>query len=61
MVLSEYGARRGKFDFSILATDISTRVLAQAQEATYSQAVAAAIPPALRKRYLLSIRDPARR
>ena len=60
MVLNEYGARRGKFDFSILATDISTRVLAHAEHATYSHAVAEAIPSALRRRYLLSSRDRSR-
>jgi len=61
MVLNEYGLRRGHFDFSLLATDISSRVLAHAQHATYGHTAAEAIPPTLRKRYLLSSRDPSHR
>jgi chemotaxis protein methyltransferase CheR len=60
MVLSEHGKRRPGFDFSILATDISTRVLAQAREATYPQAQVEPVPLALRKSYLLSSRDASR-
>jgi chemotaxis protein methyltransferase CheR len=47
----------GGFDFSILATDVSTRVLHLAQQAIYSEEQAAPIPPALREKYLLRSRD----
>ena len=57
MVLSEYGKARPGFEFSILATDVSTRVLARAREATYPREAAEALPPALRQRYFLSSRD----
>lgn len=61
MVLSEHRKRRPGFDFSILATDISTRVLAQAREATYPQALVESVPMDLRKNYLLSSRDASRK
>jgi chemotaxis protein methyltransferase CheR len=61
MTLSEYGRLRAGFDYSILATDISSRVLAQAEAATYSRESVAPVPPELRKRYLLSSRDPSLR
>ena len=59
MVLSEFGARNPGFDFDIWATDISTRVLRQAESATYSEVDINPVPPAMRKRYLLRSRDPA--
>lgn len=59
MLLSEYVKRRAGFDFSILATDISSRVLAHAREATYPRTTVEPVPPALRKSYLLSSRDPS--
>ena len=59
MTLAEYGKRRSGFDFSILGTDISMRMLARAREATYSRASADAVPPVLRRSYLLSSRDPS--
>jgi len=61
MMLSEYQAGRPGFDFSILATDISTRVLSQAREATYPRELVEPVPPALRNCYLLSSRDPSRK
>ena len=57
MVLSEYAKKRPGFDFSILATDISSRVLVRAREATYTQTSVEAVPGALRTSYLLSSRD----
>ncbi len=53
MTLAEYVRSHPGFDFSILATDISTRVLAAAQMAIYHQSRIDPIPPELRKRYLL--------
>jgi len=59
ITLSEYAKRRPGFDFSILATDISSKVLAHARQATYPRGLVDPIPPALRREYLLSSRDPA--
>jgi len=61
MTLSEYAKKTPGFDFSILATDVSTRVLAHAQEATYPRQSVEPVPPALRQSYLLSSRDPSRK
>ena len=56
MVLMEAQAR-GSFDFSILATDVSTRVLEKAMAATYDEEHTSPVPPAMRKKYLLRSRD----
>ncbi len=53
MVLSEYKAAHPGFDFSILATDISTRVLEHAIEAIYDDERVAPVPADLRQRYFL--------
>lgn len=58
MVLSEFGAVRGQFDFSLLATDVSTRVLAAAREAIYPEDRIDPVPEALRRKYLLRSRAP---
>jgi len=60
MVLSEYGQRRGNFDFSVYATDISTRVLQAAHAAVYAEDLIEPIPLEWRKKYLLRSRDPAK-
>jgi len=52
MVLKEQQVR-GVFEFSILATDVSTRVLQKAMGATYDEEHAQPIPLPLRKKYLL--------
>jgi len=57
MVLSEYAARTAGFSFSILATDVSTRVLERAKMGIYDELLAAPIPPVLRSRYLLRGRE----
>lgn len=46
------------FEFSLLATDVCTRVLGIARQATYTAEQAAPIPPALKSKYLLRSRDP---
>jgi len=56
MVLLEQQLR-GDFDFSILATDVSTRVLERAMEATYDEEHAAPLPFPMRKKYLLHGHD----
>ncbi len=53
MVLQEFAETCSGFHFSILATDISTRVLKTAVRAVYEEEKAAAIPPVLRHKYLM--------
>lgn len=53
MVLADHAARNPGFDFSIVGTDISTAVLAQAAAATYDAALVAPVPAALRARYVM--------
>jgi chemotaxis protein methyltransferase CheR len=57
MVLAEAGAQRLPRGFAILATDISRVVLEQARSGIYPEAAAAALPPALRGRYVMRARD----
>jgi chemotaxis protein methyltransferase CheR len=53
MVLSEYQMRRQGFRFTILATDISTRVLQKAAAAIYEAESVEPVPMEFRKKYLL--------
>lgn len=53
MVLSEYRRIAPSFDYSILGTDVSTRVLGDARLGVYPEARAQGIPPALRPKYLM--------
>ncbi|GGH23904.1 chemotaxis protein methyltransferase [Alsobacter metallidurans] len=53
-------AREAPFRYRILATDISTDVLAQARRAVFQLDMAAPIPPEMRRRYVLTSRDPGR-
>jgi len=57
MILSEYGQTHPGFRFRILATDISTDVLAKAEMGVYSNDVVAPVPPALKRKYLMVSRD----
>jgi chemotaxis protein methyltransferase CheR len=57
MVLSEFGALHPGFKFSILATDISTKVLDKAKQAIYDQERVVTVPPALKQKYLMRSRD----
>lgn len=61
IVLSEFVRTCEDFDYLVMASDISTKVLAQAQEAVYTETETIPIPPELRKKYLLRSKDPARR
>ena len=56
MVTSEF-AEQHERRFSILATDISTRMLAQARKAIYPESIIEPIPLDLRKKYLLRSKD----
>ncbi|NGZ29015.1 MAG: protein-glutamate O-methyltransferase [Magnetococcales bacterium] len=59
MVLSEFAERYPglNFDYSILATDISTRVLEKAASAIYEGEKTDPIPMNLKKKYLLRSKD----
>jgi chemotaxis protein methyltransferase CheR len=57
MVLSEYALSNPGFNFSILGTDISTKVLDQAKSAVYEEPQIEPIPASLRKKYLLRSKD----
>jgi chemotaxis protein methyltransferase CheR len=60
IVLSEYAKQHPGFQFSILATDISTKVLDHAQTGIYDESRIEPVPPALRRSYLLRSSDPSR-
>ena len=57
MVLSEFADSRPDFDFQILATDISTRVLEKAKLAVYDEERVIPVPVPLKKKYLLRSKD----
>jgi chemotaxis protein methyltransferase CheR len=61
MALSEHARSLPMLDFRILATDISTRVLAQAKQGIYEQAQVEALPAAWRQRYVAPGKDKARK
>lgn len=61
MVLSEYSRKVRDFKFSILGTDISTRVLEKAKSAIYDEEDVAPVAMELKKRYLLRSRDRKKR
>jgi chemotaxis protein methyltransferase CheR len=53
MVMDDVSNQLGGFRISIVATDISSRVLETAAGATYPEAMIEPVPPEMRKRYLL--------
>lgn len=57
MVLSEYELQYPGFDFAILGTDVSTRVLDLARDGIYQESQTAPVPPELRRKYLRQGRD----
>jgi len=57
MVLSDYAEQRSGYQFSILATDISTRVLDRARRGIYDMGTIAPIPQEVKRKYLLKSRD----
>ncbi|MCC6502767.1 MAG: protein-glutamate O-methyltransferase [Deltaproteobacteria bacterium] len=62
MVLSEYARlnQGAGFDFTIAATDISTRVLEAACRGVYNEERVAPVPMELRRRYFLKSKDASR-
>ncbi|HEY4284753.1 MAG TPA: CheR family methyltransferase, partial [Chthoniobacterales bacterium] len=61
MVLAQYAASHAGFDFAILATDISTRMLDHARTGIYDESRIDPIPIALRQAYLLRSGDRSRK
>ena len=59
MLLAEYARRQCGFHFAILATDISTRILARARSGIYGKSAIVPIPPELRRKYLQYSRNHA--
>jgi chemotaxis protein methyltransferase CheR len=57
VVLSEYAATHPGFSFKILATDISTTVLAKADRGVFTNDVVAPVPAPLKRKYFLRSRD----
>jgi len=57
IVLAEYARLHPGFRFRVLATDISTDVLARAERGVFTSAVAQPVPPDLWRRYLMRSRD----
>jgi chemotaxis protein methyltransferase CheR len=53
MVLSEYAEQVVPLNFSVLATDISTRVLDKASRGIYEHERVEPVPPSMRTKYLL--------
>jgi len=57
MVLEEFRAQRRGFDYQILATDLSTRVLEAAARGVYRAERIEPVPAPLRSRYIMRSRD----
>jgi len=60
MVLSEFAGEQSDFQFSILASDISTRILDAAMTAIYAEERTKGIRPDIKKKYFLRSRDKTR-
>lgn len=60
MVLSDYAEKRPGFQFSVLATDISSRVLEKASAGIFDHERVEPVPMAMRKKYLLRSTDRSR-
>ena len=60
MVLSEFAHQHPGLPFSLVATDISTRVLDRAREGVYDADRVEPVPLALKQKYLLKSRDRTR-
>jgi chemotaxis protein methyltransferase CheR len=57
MVLDQWGAAKAGFRYRILATDLSTAVLARAERGVYAEEVARPVPADWRRKYFLRSRD----
>ncbi len=61
IVLSEYAQRANGFRFSIMATDISTRVLSLARNGVYPEERLDKLPLEIKRRYFLRSKDRSRK
>jgi chemotaxis protein methyltransferase CheR len=61
IVLSEFASRFAGFRFNVMATDISTRVLAMAKNGIYPEERLAKMSMELKRRYFLRSKDKAKR
>ena len=61
MLLAECASRRPGFDFAILGTDVSSKVLTHARNGVYQESQILPVPPELRRKYLLRSRNDAER
>ncbi len=61
IVLSEFASQHPGFLYSIMATDISTRVLEKARAGIYDQHLVEDIPTALKQKYFLRSKDRAKK
>jgi chemotaxis protein methyltransferase CheR len=57
MVLSEFASRQQGFQFSIVATDISTKILDKARLGIYEQELVADVPPLIKLKYFMRSKD----
>jgi chemotaxis protein methyltransferase CheR len=57
MVLSEFSALHPGFHFSVVATDISTKVLEKAKLGIYDEERVATVPLSIKQRYLMKSKD----
>jgi chemotaxis protein methyltransferase CheR len=57
MVMQEFADKADDFDYQILGTDISMRVLEMAVNAVYTEERTAPVPAAYKKKYLLRSKD----
>lgn len=57
MILAEYAAGNPGFEFAVLGTDISTKVLQHARTGIYREALVEPIPKDMRSKYLLKSRN----
>ena len=53
MFLDDYGTKNQGFSYTVLATDISTTVLREAQKAIYDEQRIAPVPSPMKKKYIL--------
>lgn len=61
IVLEEFKAKNPRFDYSILGTDISTKILQDASTAIYKEERIVNIPLELKKKYFLRSKDKDKR
>ena len=61
MLLSEYALQQPGFDFAILGTDISSKVLDHARSGIYQESQTLPVPPELRRKYLWQSRNKSER